>query len=141
MLDEDLKGQDKWRSREMVESFRELKVYQKAYKYSLEIHKKSKSFPQHEQTEIGSQIRRASKSISLNIAEGFGKQSSMAEFKRFLMIARGSCDEVRVELDYCKDLGYISEEEHSYFEQGYIEIGKMLTSMVKKWQYPTAVKS
>ena len=124
-----------------MESFKELVVYQKAYQYSLEIHKKSMLFPRCEQTELGSQIRRASKSIAMNIAEGFGKQSSMTEFKRYLMIARGSCDEVRVELDYCEDLGHISKEEHGYFEQGYIEIGKMLTSMIKKWQYPTADKS
>ena len=125
----------------MMESFRELLVYQKAYRYSLEVHKKSMSFPKHEQIELGDQIRRASKSVALNIAEGFGKQSSMAEFKRYLMMARGSCDEVRVELDYCEELGYISEEEHNYYEQGYIEIGKMLTSMIKKWQYSTEAKS
>ena len=121
----------------MINSYKELIVYQKAYKFSLEIHKKSMSFPRHEQMEIGGQLRRATKSIALNIAEGFGKKSSLAEFKRFLAIARGSCDEVGVELDYCKDLGYISEEEHRYFIRGYIEIGKMLTSMIKNWQYST----
>ena len=125
----------------MFESYRDLIVYQKAYKYSLEMHKRTLSFPQYEQIELGGQIRRATKSIALNIAEGFGKQSSQAEFKRFLMIARGSCDEVRVELDYCMDLGYINTDEYHYFEQGYIEIGKMLTTMIKTWQYPTTFKS
>ena len=117
-----------------MESFRELLVYQKAYKISLEIHKLSMSFPQHEQTELGGQIRRATKSVAMNIAEGFGKQSSLMEFKRYLTISRGSCDEVRVQLDYCRDLAYIKESEYKYFEDSYIEIGKMLTSMIKKWQ-------
>ena len=118
----------------MIESFRGLVAYQKAYKLSLEIHKLSMSFPRHEQTELGGQIRRATKSVAMNIAEGFGKQSSLAEFKRFLAMARGSCDEVRVQLDYCKDLGYIKESEHKHYEEGYIEVGKMLTSMIKRWQ-------
>ena len=118
-----------------MESFRELLVYQKAYKYSLEIHKRSLTFPQREQTELGSQIRRATKSVAYNIAEGFGKQSTLAEFKRYLMIARGSCDEVKVQLDYCKDLKYISEDEYEYFEEAYTIVGKMLTSMIKKWNY------
>ena len=117
-----------------MESFRDLVVYQKAYKLSLEIHKLSMSFPRHEQTELGGQIRRATKSVVMNLAEGFGKQSSLAEFKRFLYICRGSCDEVRAQLDYCRDLGYIKENEHRYFEESYIEIGKMLTSMIKNWQ-------
>ena len=117
-----------------MESFRELIVYQKAYKLSLEIHELSLSFPRHEQVELGGQMRRATKSVAMNIAEGFGKQSSLCEFKRFLAIARGSCDEVRVQIDYCRDLKYITVEQHIYFEQGYVEIGKMLTNMIKKWQ-------
>ena len=118
----------------MMESFREIMAYQKAYKLSLEIHKLSMSFPGHEQTELGAQIRRATKSVTMNIAEGFGKQSSLAEFKRFLVMARGSCAEIRVQLDYCKDLEYMKESEYSYFEEGYVEIGKMLTSMIQKLQ-------
>ena len=117
-----------------MESFRELIVYQKAYKLSLEVHELTIGFPRHEQVELGGQIRRATKSVAINIAEGFGKHSSLTEFKRFLAIARGSCDEVRVELDYCEDLGYISKDEHNRYEQGYIEVGKMLTGMIKTWQ-------
>ena len=117
-----------------MESFRELLVYQKAYKISLEIHKLSLTFPRHEQTELASQMRRATKSVAMNIAEGFGKQSSVAEFKRFLGISRGSCDEIRVQLDYSRDLEYIKKSDHNYFEEAYIEIGKMLTSMIKNWK-------
>ena len=117
-----------------MEGFRGLKVYQKAYALSLEIHRQSLNFPKHEQFELAAQIRRASKSVVLNIVEGYGKNSSATEFKRYLTIARGSCDEVRAQFDYCKDLGYISEAEHTSYEQRYQEIGKMLTGMIKKWQ-------
>ena len=50
------------------------------------------------------------------------------------MIAIGSCDEVRVQLDFCKDLGYISESEYSELYDEYDEIGKILNRLRLKWQ-------
>ena len=118
----------------MSNNFADLKVYERAYKASLEIHKISLKFPQIEQHELGSQIRRASKSISMNIAEGYGKRESLAEFRRYLIMAQGSNDEVRVQLRYCKDLGYINEEEYAKHDAEYVEIGKMLTKTRQNWQ-------
>ena len=93
-----------------ISSFEDLEVFQRAYRLSLEVHRRSLDFPAIEQYELAKQIRRASKSICANIAEGFGKQGpSSAEFKRFLRIALGSADEMRVWLRYCLDLGYIDE--------------------------------
>ena len=115
-------------------TFRELKVYQRAYKNSLEIHKISLKFPAFEQRELGSQIRRASKSIVMNVAEGYGRSSSLADFKRFVVIAIGSNDEVRVQLDYCRDLGYITAEQYEHYENEYVIIGKMLTKMLQNWR-------
>ena len=118
----------------MIQSYRDLVVYQRAYSVSLEVHKMSLEFPRIEQYVLGDQLRRASKSIALNIAEGYGKRVSVAEFKRFLVIALGSCDEVRVCLDYCKDLGYINEEIYVKYSKEYDEIGKMLSALHKNWQ-------
>ena len=65
-----------------VESFEDLDVFQRAYKVSLEIHKASLEFPKVEQYGLADQVRRASKSICANLAEGYGKRrSSVAEFK------------------------------------------------------------
>ncbi len=81
----------------MIKSFEDLEVFQRAYKVSLEIHRHSLEFPQREQYGLGEQIRQASKSICANIAEGFAKQRySSKEFKRYIMIASGSSDEMRV---------------------------------------------
>ncbi|MGB0720504.1 MAG: four helix bundle protein, partial [Bdellovibrionales bacterium] len=81
----------------MVSSFEELDVYQKAYKLALNVHKTSSNFPKSEQYGMASQMKRASKSICANLAEGFAKQHiSKPEFKRFIMIALGSCEEMRV---------------------------------------------
>ena len=120
----------------MANSFRDLIVYQKAYKVSLQIHKLSLSMPKFEQMELAGQMRRASKSVCLNIAEGFSrKDASLVEFKRFLSISRSSCDEVRAALDYCKDLEYIDSEVFNALESAYVEVGKILTSMIKTWKF------
>lgn len=67
-----------------VRSFRDLIVYQNAYRLSLEIHKATLGFPKMEQYGLADQMRRSSKSICGNIAEGFAKQRrSSAEFRRF----------------------------------------------------------
>ena len=109
-------------------------VYQRSYESSLVLHRISLTFPQIEQAELARQLRRASKSIPLNIAEGYGKKGSTKEFKRFLTMALGSNDEVRVQLKYCKDLGYISQEEYANYDSNHIEIGKMLMKLIQSWQ-------
>ena len=116
----------------MIKSFRDLKVYQKAYTVSLKIHEISLKLPDFEKHELGSQIRRASKSVAMNIAEGYARNASAKDTKRFFIMALGSCEEVRVQIDYLKDLKYLCEEESKELEQEYIEIGKMLVAMLKK---------
>ena len=113
-------------------SFEDLTVFKRAYRISLEIHRNSQDFPATEQYELGRQVRGASKSICANIAEGFGKQSqSQAEFGRFLKIAIGSADEMRVWARYCLDLGYIDEATWRRWRDEYQEIAKMLQGLLK----------
>ena len=118
----------------MIRSFRDLKVYQKAYILSLELHRLSLGFPDFEKYELASQLRRASKSVCFNIAEGNSRKDSLADFKRFLTIALGSNDEARSQLDYCKDLGYISPEQYQKYESESVEIAKLLSYMLKNWK-------
>ncbi len=118
-----------------VESFEDLEVFQRAYRISLEIHRKSLEFPAIEQRALGDQVRRASKSICANVAEGFAKQgSSAAEFKRYLLMATGSSDEMRVWARYCRDLGYIDEPTWQRWRDEYQEIAKMLQGLSRNWQ-------
>jgi hypothetical protein len=94
---EDRKQKTEDRIMKAIEKCEDLMVFQKAYKVSLEIHKLSLEMPQVEQYALADQIRRASKSICANIAEGFGKQSiSKIDFKSYLAIAIGSTEEMRV---------------------------------------------
>ena len=82
---------------------------------------------------MGDQLRRASKPICANIAEGFAKQgSSAAEFKRYLQIAIGSSDEMRVWVRYCLDLDYIDEATWQRWRDEYHEISENAAGPVKE---------
>ena len=118
-----------------VESFEDLEVFQRAYRISLEVHRRSLDFPRIEQWALADQIRRASKSICANVAEGFAKQGASAgEFKRYLAMATGSADEMRVWARYCLDLGYIEEADWQQWRDEYQEIAKMLQALSGKWR-------
>ena len=118
-----------------VESFEDLDVFQRAYRISLEVHRASVKFPAIEQRVLGDQIRRASKSICANVAEGFGKQAySAGEFKRYLASAIGSADEMRVWLRYCLDLELIDNAQWQTWRDEYLAIAKMLQGLSRKWQ-------
>ena len=121
--------------RTTISSFEDLQVFQVAYKVSLELHQETLKFPKQEQYVLADQIRRASKSICANLAEGFGKQNfSSKEFKRYIAIALGSSDEMRVWLRYCFDLGYIQEKDWQHYRDTYQQISKMLQGLHRSWK-------
>ena len=121
-------------SEKMIESYKDLEVYQTSYMLALKIHQMTQKFPRHETYEIGSQIRRASISIPLNIAEGYGKKKSSKDFKRFLSMSLGSCNEMQVLLDFIKDLHYINENQYSILYEKYTVLGKRIYTLMEKWQ-------
>ena len=113
-------------------SFEDLKIFKRAYRISLEVHKVSPSFPEREQRAMADQVRRASKSICANIAEGFGRQGQApADFRRYLTMATGSSDEMRVRARFCLDLGYIDEELWVRWRGEFKEISMMLQGLAK----------
>jgi four helix bundle protein len=118
--------------KEPIKSFEDLDVFQRAYALSLAVHRASLAFPRVEQFGLAEQVRRASKSICANLAEGFGKQrDSRAEFKRFLLMAIGSSEEMQVCIRYCKDLGYIDDHAVVAWYGGYKEVAKMFRGLSK----------
>lgn len=116
--------------------FEDLEVFRRAYRVSLEIHQASMKFPKIEQYNgLADQMRRASKGICANVAEGYGKQSiSKAEFRRFITIALGSADEMRVWLRYAHDLKYIDTAQWQTWSEKYQEIARMLSALHKSWR-------
>jgi four helix bundle protein len=121
------------RTSSLIKSFRDLEVYKRAFRSSMIIHRESLTFPKVEQFALAGQLRRSSQSICANIAEGFGRQkSSPQEFKRFLVIAIGSCNETQVWLDYCLEMNYLSVELSASLQEDYEIILKMLHSLHAK---------
>ena len=115
---------------EWARRFEDLEVFQRAYRLSLEVHRASLEFPRIEQFALADQVRRASKSICANLAEGFGRQQqSKPEFRRFLMMALGSADEMQVWAMYCRDLGYIGADVAERWQGEYREIARMLSGL------------
>ena len=119
----------------IVRSFEDLDVYQRSYRLALELHRSSLKFPKIEQYALADQVRRASKSVCANIAEGFARQrSSSADFHRFIVLALGSSDEMKVWLSFCSDLGYLSAEDVQRLRNEYSIVARMLHGLMNKWK-------
>ncbi len=87
-----------------MNGYRDLNVYQEAHRVGVEVHKFSLKMPKFELYETGSQIRRASKSISANIVDTCGRRRYQADYVKFLVYSQSSCDETNEWLTYIKDL-------------------------------------
>jgi four helix bundle protein len=110
----------------------DLAVFRRAYRISLDVHRASLTWPQIEQRALADQVRRASKSICANLAEGFGRQAiAPADFRRFVVMAMGSADEMRVWSRYGHDLGYIDEPTWRRWSDEYHEIARMLAGLLR----------
>ncbi len=111
-----------------MNSYKDLDVYKIAYKLAIDVHKMTMTLPKYEMYEQGSQVRRSSKSIKDNIAEGFGRRRYKDEFVRFLVFAHASCDEAISQLTMINEL---------YFENnglvGLLEEYELLGGKINKF--------
>jgi len=118
------------KSMEKIKNFSDLEVWKKAHTLDIEIYKVTKPFPKEEMFSLINQMRRASISISSNIAEGFGR-SSLKEKAQFYYIASGSLTELQNQLLVSKDVQYLSLEKFDSIFPLTIEIHKMLNGLIK----------
>jgi four helix bundle protein len=117
-------------------SFKDLIVYQKAYKLAMEIFEISKDFPKEEKYSLTDQIRRSSRSGTSNIAESWAKKRYPKSFVSKLTDSLGEEYETENWLDYSKDCQYIKNDTHDTILSEYDEVRKMLISMInnpEKW--------
>src|SRR5947209_20481788 len=114
----------------MLHGHRDLKVYQLAYKLAMEIFNLSKVFPKDERYSLTDQIRRSSRSVAANIAEGFRKRQYPNMFVSKLAESDAEATETQVWLDFARDCGYLSPESYKRLTSSYEEVGKMLASMI-----------
>ncbi len=120
----------------VVNSFKDLIVYQKAYKLAMDIFELSKAFPKEEKYSLTDQIRRSSRSVTSNIAEAWARKKYEKSFISKLIDSLGEEYETENWLDYSKDCKYIGPEAYNDLCDGYGEVRKMLISMInnpEKW--------
>ena len=123
---------------EKREGYRKLEVYEKSYRIAVEIYRMTADFPKEERYGITDQMRRASVSIALNVAEGYARRESQEELKRFLRMAVGSAAEMQVLIDFAREFGYIREERYKEAKEAYETIGKMLNTFIRKLKESTS---
>ena len=114
-----------------IVDFRKLDAWQKSDDLSIKIFKLTKSLPDDERYEMVSQLRRASTSISANIAEGFARYKYPDKRAKYV-IARGELVEVMSHLIYCKDVEYISENSFNDINKDCTEVYKLINGLIAK---------
>ena len=114
----------------MLRGHRDLKVFELAYDLAMEIFHLSKSFPIEEKYSLTDQIRRSSRSVAANIAEGFRKRRYPNMLISKLTDCDGEATETQVWIDFAFDCGYLSQHNHDRLINGYEEVGKMSAGMM-----------
>ena len=121
-----------------MKDFRDLKVWEKAHRLTLEVYKATSRFPREELYGLTSQMRRCGTSIAANLAEGCGKRGNN-EFQRYLQIASGSASELDYHLLLSRDLQFLSAVDYEALAKELVELRKMLTSLILKVDFERRV--
>lgn len=114
-----------------LQSYRELILWQRAIQVCVAIYRFTGSFPKEEIYGLTNQLRRASVSVPSNVAEGYGRLSK-EQFRHFLGIAKGSNLELQTQLVIARELGLGNAQEAERIEGLSFEVGKMLTTMIRR---------
>ncbi|MBP6022007.1 four helix bundle protein [Ferruginibacter sp.] len=114
-----------------MQNYKELKVWEKAHLFTLDVYRFSDSFPKTETYGLTNQLRRASSSIAANIAEGCGK-NTQPDLANFLNVSLGSANEAEYFILLAKDLKYLSEQNYDELNKLVNEIKAMLISLISK---------
>lgn len=121
----------------MLDSYRELLVWQKAMELVVETYRFSSSFPKEERYGLMSQLRRASVSVPSNIAEGYGR-ASRKEYLQFLYVSQGSLKETETQIILAGILGYASKDATELLLGKAALVGKLLGGLIRALRRKTS---
>ena len=116
-----------------IRSVKDLKVYNLAFELAMEIFSLTQGFPKEEQYSLTDQMRRSSRSVAINIREGFAKKRYENVFIRHLNDSTGSSEETRGWLDFSIRCQYIDSMMHEKLDTSYDEVNAMLYGLMKNW--------
>ena len=114
-----------------INSYKDLKVWNKAMDLTTMVYDALKTFPPKEEYGLSSQMRRSSVSIPSNIAEGYGRNSTL-DYCRFLQIALGSAYELETQVELARRLDYVDNDTANKLASQLTEVGRMLNSLINK---------
>lgn len=114
-----------------IRHFRDLDVYQRAFSAAMTIFQITKGFPSEERFSLVDQIRRASRSVCANIAEGWRKRRYLAVFKNKITDAMQEASETQCWLEFSLACKYIDQDLFDELDNEYEQIIAMLNSMEK----------
>ncbi|MBO7497005.1 MAG: four helix bundle protein [Salinivirgaceae bacterium] len=114
-----------------MNSYKDLKVWNKAMDLTTMVYDALKTFPPKEEYGLSSQMRRSSVSIPSNIAEGYGRNSTL-DYCRFLQIALGSAYELETQVELARRLDYVDNDTANKLASQLTEVGRMLNSLINK---------
>jgi four helix bundle protein len=110
-----------------MDSYRDLEIYHESRKLGIEIHLMSLTLPKFELYEVGSQIRRSSKSVTAMIVEGFARRRYKADYIKYLVYSIAECDETLVHLDYLHDTKSLNNETvYEELRTGFVHLSKKI---------------
>jgi four helix bundle protein len=112
-------------------NFRSLTVYKKAFALAMDIFEVSKAFPKEEKYSLTDQIRRSSRSVCVNVGEGYRKRQYEAYFVSKSSDGDMENTETRIWLDFALSCLYLNEEKWSTFDARAEEIGRLLNHMIE----------
>lgn len=115
---------------EKYKTFEDLEVYKKSISFTVKVFELIKSEKVNREFALNDQLKRATLSISNNIAEGFERESDK-EFIRFLYFAKASAGEVRNILNVLNETKLIASESYQDLRFLVIEISKQLSNYIK----------
>ena len=114
----------------MLKTYRELVVWQKAFRLCTDVYQLTKRFPSDERFGLTAQLRRAAVSVPSNIAEGYNR-STKQDYLRFLWIANGSLAELETQLMLARELGLGAREDLSETLESVEEVDRMLRALMR----------
>ncbi len=114
-----------------MQNYKELKVWEKAHQFVLEVYRITKTFPKDELFALTNQFRRASVSVAANITEGCGKKTQK-EFARYLNISLASSNECEYFVLLSRDLGYLNMAEFEALNKRVNIVKAMLINLIAK---------
>ena len=115
--------------KKQIRHFRDLEVYKRAFDAAMEIYQMTKRFPSEEKYSLVDQIRRSSRSVCSNLAEGWRKRKYPAVFKNKVTDSMQEGSETQCWLEFCLSCKYIDKNTFNKLDNEYEQIIAMLNSM------------